>query len=116
MTMSSEISAVVLAGGRSTRLGLDKTKLRLDNVHTLIETVVSQMRHLSSDVIVVSDTVTELAGEVRCVKDVKLGTGCLRGLYTGLTNARQDYCLVVACDMPFLNTELLRYMLACNMA
>lgn len=48
---------------------------------------------------------------VKYLTDVYPGTGSLGGMYTGLLDSRNFHSLVVACDMPFLNTELLNYML-----
>jgi molybdopterin-guanine dinucleotide biosynthesis protein A len=47
----------------------------------------------------------------RLVGDVYPGKGSLGGIYTALQAARYDACLVVACDMPFLNAGLLRYLI-----
>ena len=104
-----EITAIVLAGGQSSRLGSDKTKLKLDGARTLLDNAVDRMRRLSADVVAVSDTVTEVVG-ARCIKDILPGGGLLCGLYSGLLAAHFPYCLVVACDMPFLNHRLLSYM------
>ena len=104
-----EITAIVLAGGHSSRLGMDKARLKLGGVRTLLESVVGLVKCLSTDVIVVSDAVTEVA-EARCVRDAIPDVGSLGGLYSGLLAACFPYCLVVACDMPFLNSQLLCYM------
>ena len=48
--------------------------------------------------------------EAEVLIDVYPGRGPLGGIYTGLLASRYAHSLVVACDMPFLNTELLRYM------
>jgi len=104
-----EITAVILAGGQSSRLGFDKARYKLGGTVTLLEIAVEQVRELSSDVVVVSDAVIKIDG-VRYVEDVVPDGGTLCGLYSGLMAARFPYSLVVACDMPFLNPGLLRYM------
>ena len=48
---------------------------------------------------------------VRTAADIYPDSGSLGGIFTGLSAARGDYGIVVACDMPFLNTDLLRFML-----
>lgn len=50
--------------------------------------------------------------EARTVVDLYPGKGSLGGIYTGLTYSNSFYNLVVACDMPFLNTALLRHMIS----
>jgi molybdopterin-guanine dinucleotide biosynthesis protein A len=47
----------------------------------------------------------------RMVSDIIPGKGSLGGIYTALHWARHSHCLVVACDMPFLNRDLLAHMM-----
>jgi len=116
--MAKPISAIVLAGGKGSRLGIDKARLtlRLDEGQavgrTLLEGIVEKLLAISEEVIVVGH------GEVLCghlraraVGDVYPGTGPLGGIYSGLQAATSHHALVVACDMPFLNLDLLRYMI-----
>jgi molybdopterin-guanine dinucleotide biosynthesis protein A len=49
--------------------------------------------------------------KVKAIVDLYPGKGALGGIYTGLKNAENYYSLVVGCDMPFLNTNLLRYLI-----
>lgn len=103
-------SAVVLAGGRSSRLGQDKAFLRI-NGQFLIETILEKLAQLSDEVIVVADDIEKYEQfEAVVVGDVFPGQGALGGIYSGLRAATRNRSLVVACDMPFLNLSLLRYM------
>jgi len=104
-----EITVVVLAGGHSSRLGVDKAQLILDGAKTMLEHVVDRIKILSRDVVVVSNVITDVAA-AHCVRDILPEGGPLCGLHSGLLAARFPHCLVVACDMPFLNLRLLRYM------
>lgn len=111
--LARDISAVVLAGGESQRLGLDKALLELHG-QTLLARTVGKVATLSDDVIVVTNNPVRyrhLGLEVRFVPDEQPGEGALMGLYSGLQAARHAAALAVACDMPFLNIRLLRYML-----
>lgn len=105
------LSAVILAGGQSCRMGQDKHKLRLGK-QSLLASAIETLGALSNDVIVVTSPNKRLAGlaRARVLKDVIAGGGALSGLHAGLSAARHEYALVVACDMPFLNIYLLRYM------
>jgi len=107
-------SAVVLAGGKSSRLGADKSFLLLDG-QPLIARTVQRLSVLSDDLIIVTNTLERfkpLGLAARLVADERPGEGSLMGIYSGLKAARHPYALVVACDMPFLNPPLLRYMLS----
>jgi len=103
------ITAVILAGGRSQRLGFDKALLRLDD-ETLVERAVRKVATLSDEVIVAGGPLPYPLPGARLVADVYPGCGPLGGIHAGLAAASNLHSLVVACDMPFLNLELLRYM------
>jgi molybdopterin-guanine dinucleotide biosynthesis protein A len=109
-----EISGIILAGGRSHRLGYDKISEKIGD-KSLIERVVSRLDTFSENVIIVTAherTFAPLAKhpKVKTVSDILPGQGSLGGIYTGLVTSSSFYNLVVAADMPFLNESLLRYM------
>ena len=104
-----EVTTVVLAGGQSRRLGVDKTALRLGD-KTLLEGIVQKMSALSEEIIVVGDSLPYPLSGIRLVADIYPGCGPLGGIHAGLTVASNFHSLVVACDMPFLNLELFQYM------
>jgi len=110
-----ETSGIVLAGGKSSRLGYEKVLETVGN-RSLLEQVISCISSLTSDVIIVTankQTISESLGypKLRIVTDIYPGKGPLGGIYTGLA-ASNSFCnLVVASDMPFLNQALLRYMI-----
>ncbi|MBS1251942.1 MAG: putative molybdenum cofactor guanylyltransferase [Anaerolineales bacterium] len=106
----AELSGVILAGGESRRMGKDKAFLRVGG-RRLIDRVLNAMEAVAGEVIIVTNNPQEYAGlGARLVCDEYPGTGALGGMYTGLLAASLPYSFVVACDMPFLDTELLRYM------
>jgi molybdopterin-guanine dinucleotide biosynthesis protein A len=108
-------SAVVVAGGQSRRLGQDKRRLRLwgANGPTLLEHTIGLVGSLCREVVVVLNDPAEWPElAVQSVGDVYADGGALGGIYAGLQAVRNDYALVVACDMPLLNAALLAAMLA----
>jgi molybdopterin-guanine dinucleotide biosynthesis protein A len=108
-------SGIILAGGRSRRLGEDKRALRLwgENAPTLLERTCAVLAPLCAELIVVLNDPEAWSGlSARLVRDSLPDGGALGGLYSGLLAAQRDHCLVVAADMPFLNADLLRAMLA----
>lgn len=106
-----QVSGIVLAGGRSRRLGTNKAVVRVGGVR-LIERVLGHMRQLCDDLVIVTNEPAPYRdlGE-RLVGDVWPGMGSLGGIYSGLRAARYDRGLVAGCDMPFLNAGLLRLMI-----
>ncbi len=110
-----DIGCIVLAGGGGLRLGQNKS-LETIGERSLLEWVLCRLSFLDSDILLV--TTKELPypwlidyPKVRVVTDLYPGKGPLGGIYTGLKLAGPFYNLVVACDMPFLNRDLLRYMI-----
>lgn len=107
------LSGIVLSGGKSRRLGQDKALLRLWGPRgpTLLEATVGLLESICDEVLVVG--VAPSGGPAlpaRQVADRYPGGGSLGGIYTGLLEATCPFALVVACDMPFLQPALLRYM------
>lgn len=110
-----EISGIVLAGGKGIRLGQNKI-LETIGKRTLLERVISKISQLCREIIVVTSTEQTVPQSIsspslKIVPDISPGKGPLVGIYTGLKASNYWYNLVVACDMPFLNQALLRYMI-----
>lgn len=112
--MPSAISSILLAGGKSSRMGEDKARLKLEGELIILQSIARKLLTISDEVIVATDgrRYDDLNVRVKWADDVYPGAGSLVGLYSGLREASSDYALVVACDMPFLNLDLLRYMIA----
>lgn len=110
------VSCIVLAGGKSTRLGRNKLAENIGN-RSLLERVVSKLTIFNEEIIVVTakdSSIPQLNNDskLKIVNDIYPGKGSLGGLYTGLVSSMNLYNLVVACDMPFLNIDLLQYMVS----
>jgi molybdopterin-guanine dinucleotide biosynthesis protein A len=104
------ISGIVLAGGKSSRMGRRKATLEIDGM-TIIERVVEVLRSVfAHNLIVVNETGLHAELGPPVVVDDNPGGGSLIGLYTGLSHAPTEYALCVACDMPFLSETLIRYL------
>ncbi len=103
------LSAAILAGGQSRRMGTDKALLRLTpGGPTLIEMVLVAARTVADDVFLVANDDHLAWLGLRTVPDTFPGAGSLGGIYSAVAGAREEHCLVVACDMPFLDPALLR--------
>lgn len=108
-----KVTAIILAGGKNIRLGRNKT-LEIIGGRSLIERVLIKLKPLSNQILVVtSKELFELpvVYNAEILMDAYPDKGPLGGIYTGLLASQSSYNIVVACDMPFLNTELLSYML-----
>jgi molybdopterin-guanine dinucleotide biosynthesis protein A len=108
------LTLAVLAGGRSRRMGRDKAFLPLGSA-TLLEETVRPLEGLFGEVLIVispGQSVPPLAW--RTVSDEEAGEGPLRGILTGLRNARNDACFVLACDTPGLSPRVVEKIFAAS--
>ena len=107
-----KVTSIVLAGGKNRRLGRSKA-LETINGRILIEHVIERLKPLTGDILVVTSREgfsLPDAWQAKILVDLYPDKGPLGGIYTGLLASRSSRSLVVACDMPFLNIELLHYM------
>lgn len=105
------LTAVVLCGGRSARMGQDKGALPLGGV-TMLEHVARTVRGIAGEVIVVSRTGQATPPGVVVVHDPVEDQGPLAGLAAGLAASTTDLNLVVACDMPLIRPAVLARLVA----
>jgi len=104
------VTGVVLAGGKSRRMGKKKSEIVLGNM-TLLERVVQKLKPLCPHIIIVTSHGESISlPETVSITDPIPGYGSLMGLYAGLKHAK-DSVFAVACDMPFINTALIQYMI-----
>ncbi len=106
------LSIAVQAGGRSSRMGQDKGLVSLAG-KAMIEHVLEKVRPLGDDLLITTNNGVNYSYlNVPTVADAVPGAGALEGLLTALEAATQDFVLVVACDMPFVNPDLLSVLIA----
>lgn len=111
-TGGGRVSAALLAGGQSRRMGQDKALLRVrPDDPPLAQIVIERLRAVADEVFVVaSDRPAYARFGVPVVPDDHPGTGALGGIATAVRQAEHEACIVVACDLPFLSSELLAWM------
>jgi molybdenum cofactor guanylyltransferase len=110
MNQQRTLTAAILAGGQSRRMGQDKALLEVEG-RALIEYVIDAANIVADETIIVASDRPEYERfGCRVVSDRFPQSGSLGGIYTALTESSNDHCLVLACDMPFVNPELLRFM------
>src|SRR5215210_1785170 len=110
----SPISAAVLAGGQSRRMGTDKALLPLvDGGRPMAGIVLERLCAVADDVFVVANEQERYASfGARVVPDLHPQIGALGGIQAAISWSAHEHCLVVACDMPFLSLPLLRRMIS----
>lgn len=100
-------SVAIQAGGESRRMGRDKALMRFLDT-TLIERVISRVAPLGDEVFITTNHPQQyLVLNLPLYPDILPGKGALGGLYTALKVAKNPIVIVVACDMPFVNADIL---------
>jgi molybdopterin-guanine dinucleotide biosynthesis protein A len=120
MSMQLKASGIILAGGRSRRLGRAKA-LEPFQGEPMIRRVISRLSQVTDDLVfVVNDqeqasalpiTPDNVSLPYKTAVDLYPDGGSLGGIFTGLSAADSQWAFVVACDMPFLNVDLMNQML-----
>ena len=110
-----DVAGVVLAGGLSRRLGRDKAVERISG-EPMIVRCVRRLAPLVSEIVVVVNTAERgerlpLPPGVRVAVDMYPDSGSLGGIFTGISAIGREWGVVVACDMPFVNVDLVGHML-----
>lgn len=109
------MSAVILAGGKSSRMGKNKLLLSLGDM-PLIGHLIHTVTGMFTECIVVTDTPEAYAQyPVRLTQDIIICAekNSLTGIHAGLTAAKHDYSLVIGGDMPFVQASVLEHLCRC---
>jgi len=113
-------SAAILIGGKATRFeGRDKSALIVGG-QTILSHQLDALVNVSTDVMLVGPSTPPgnveaslgASGHPRHVPDIVPGCGPLSGLHAALSSARHQATLLLACDMPFVSSPLLRHLLS----
>lgn len=104
------MNGIILAGGENRRMGTDKAFLDIDG-RPLIDHILDVFLTLFDRTIVVTNTPDRYRSyDVEVTSDALDLRGPLTGIYSGLLRSTAEYNFVAACDMPYLNPELISYM------
>jgi molybdopterin-guanine dinucleotide biosynthesis protein A len=108
----THFSLAIIAGGQSRRMGRDKAFVDLAG-KTLIERVIELSADLGqAETILITNKPAQYAHlGLPMYRDILPNKGSLGGIYTALVQAQSSDVLALACDMPFVNSGLLRYMI-----
>jgi molybdopterin-guanine dinucleotide biosynthesis protein A len=103
-------SAVILAGGKSSRLGFDKQQLQL-NGESVVLKLYEQLGKLFPEVIIMTNKPDLYKpNKLTTISDIYKDKGPIAGIHAALATATSEYYYVTACDMPILNIPFINYM------
>jgi molybdopterin-guanine dinucleotide biosynthesis protein A len=110
--MLASLTIAILAGGRSSRMGTDKSFVRVLG-RPLIEDILARVAGLGAETLIVTNRPGDYAYlGVPLFGDVLPDKGALGGIYSALYAARQRHVLCIACDMPFVVRPLLDHLIS----
>lgn len=103
-------TAIILAGGKSSRMGFDKQFLRIDK-RRLMDSMINKLKKEFDEIIIVTNKPEHYIGlGHKITMDILKDKGPLGGIHAGLNISSSQYALVMACDMPNVNLDYIRYM------
>jgi molybdopterin-guanine dinucleotide biosynthesis protein A len=111
--MLDAVAGFVLAGGESRRMGTEKSRLVLDG-QSFVERIARELSAVTSSIKLVGDKVSSaelkqhvnLPSDIQVAPDVHPQWGALGGVHAALSACSESWALVVACDYPFVTSEL----------
>lgn len=108
---TNSITGIVLAGGRSRRMGTDKSVMKLKN-KTLIEYSINALKPLCNKVVISSNNFIYNYTGCEVWPDELPDQAPIIGIYSCLKRSTTEYNIILSCDMPLMSTEMLKYLLA----
>lgn len=109
--MSFQMTGIILAGGKNTRMGLNKALLRLHG-RAIIEHIIEVIEPIFSEILLVSNSLNDFKFlRLKSVRDIPSAEGSLAGIYSGLVYSKTYRSFFFACDMPFINPDLIKFMM-----
>jgi molybdenum cofactor guanylyltransferase len=104
-------TAAILCGGKSKRMGFDKSGIKIKNKF-LIEIIAEELEQVFENIILISNDKEKFSAiKYNVVQDIIPSSGPAGGIYTALSHADSKYVFVIACDMPRINLNYIRYMM-----
>ncbi len=107
---NQKITGIILAGGKSRRMGVEKGLLKFGGKH-LIEYAIEVLENVCGKILIVENSRAYNFLAYPVIADIIPNSGSMGGIYTGLMNSKTDLNLVLSCDMPFISEKLLNHLI-----
>lgn len=108
--MTGKMTGIILAGGRSSRMGTDKGLVQF-NGKPLIRYSLDIFLDLCSEILISTNSKGYDHPGVRVVSDIIPDSGPMAGIYSCLLQSTNEINLVLPCDMPFVTADIFRHLL-----
>ncbi|WNH10801.1 molybdenum cofactor guanylyltransferase [Thalassobellus suaedae] len=107
MLDKKNITGIILAGGKSTRMGTDKGFLLL-NEKPFTQYSIDAIKPLVSEILIVSDNPDYDVFGFKRISDITKNAGPVAGIYSGLEASSTEYNLILSCDIPLITSDILK--------
>lgn len=109
--MYDDITAIILAGGKSTRMGTNKSLLKVGD-KSIIERLHDLLQSNFKDIILITNEPDDfkILG-LPVYEDIFRYRGPLAGIHSGLKNSKTDLNFIISCDLPFMTMEMINYLI-----
>ncbi len=109
--MNEPVTAIVLAGGRSSRMGKNKLFLELEGMK-FIDRVIHLLYPIFNEIIFISNTPEDFSNyQFKVYRDLFPFYGPLAGIHSGLVHSTTEYNFVISIDMPFISVGLINFLI-----
>jgi molybdenum cofactor guanylyltransferase len=109
--MYNDITGVILSGGKSSRMGENKSLMKI-NGSTTIERVVNLMKFHFTRVILITNTPEEYKFlNIPLYEDIFTYRGPIAGIHSGLYHSKTEKNFIISCDIPLMTSEVINYLI-----
>jgi molybdenum cofactor guanylyltransferase len=110
MYKKKQITGIILCGGKSSRIGMNKALLMLGKI-SLLEHAVATIKPLTNQCILSGNSNDFPDSSFEFIPDIIPGIGPISGIYSALIHSSTEHNLIINCDNPFLSSNVLHYIL-----
>lgn len=110
MIQKQDICGIILAGGKSSRMGTDKTFLKYNN-KSFIDTAIDLLSPFCSELLISSNPKNHLHIKYRIIEDEYKDCGPIGGIFSCLKASLKESNLIIPVDMPYITTDLIDYLI-----
>ena len=109
--MYDDITAIILSGGKSSRMGINKSFLKISD-KTIIERLRNLLQNIFKDVILITNEPVEYTFlGLPIYEDIFRHRGPLAGIHSGLKHSKTNLNFIISCDLPFMTKEMINYLI-----
>ncbi len=106
-----EYNAIILAGGKSSRMGTDKGLITIGD-KSMIEFIINELKASKiKDILIVSNNLEYKKFGLPVFPDIIKDKGPLGGIYTGLTKSSRLRNIVLSCDIPLISSKIINHLI-----